>query len=101
MKRQPPRTDVRDSIKDFDNLPNLAYVRQPVVQLLLGCSSATIWRMVASGRIPKPVKISTQVTGWNVGELRAALAPKALLALGEPACPYKHKPRKQPTKEAA
>ena len=63
-----------DALKNFDSLPDSANVRQPVVQGLWGCSSATVWRMVARGTLPKPRKISERVTAWNVGELRKTLA---------------------------
>ncbi|MCA3642794.1 MAG: transcriptional regulator [Burkholderia sp.] len=66
-----------DSLKDFDNLPTVALVRQPVVEVLFACSSTSVWRNVKSGRIPQPVKVSAGVTAWRVGDLRAALAALA------------------------
>ncbi len=65
---------ILDALKNFDQLPDAANVRQPVVQGLLGCSAATIWRMVNDGRIPKPKRLATRITAWNVGELRLSLA---------------------------
>ena len=61
------------ALKYFDDLPDSANVRQPVVQGLFGCSAATVWRGVKSGRIPAPVHLAGRVTAWNVGELRRAL----------------------------
>jgi predicted DNA-binding transcriptional regulator AlpA len=61
------------ALKHFDDLPDSANVRQPVVQGLFGCSAATVWRGVKSGRIPAPVHLAGRVTAWNVGELRRAL----------------------------
>lgn len=58
----------------FEQLPDCAFVRQPIVEALFACSSATVWRRVAERRIPQPRKISHRVTAWNVGQLRAALA---------------------------
>ena len=63
-----------ETLKNFDQLPDSAFVRQPTVQALYACSAASIWRAVNAGRIPKPYKISLRTTGWNVGELRTALA---------------------------
>lgn len=57
----------------FDDLPDDAYVRQPVVEALYSCSSATVWRGVKHGNIPKPRKLSAGVTGWRVGDLRRNL----------------------------
>ena len=62
------------ALANFDSQPDSAYVRQPVVQGLFACSSATIWRMVARGTLPKPRKLSERVTAWNVGALRLALS---------------------------
>lgn len=65
---------IPDALKNFDSLPDSANVRQPVVQALIGCSSATVWRMVKRGTLPAPRKLSLNVTCWNVGDLRKALA---------------------------
>lgn len=62
-----------EALQNFDQLPESANVRLPVVQLLFACSPATVWRGVKAGRIPKPKKLSPRTTGWNVGELRKAL----------------------------
>ena len=61
------------ALQNFDDLPDSAYVRLPVVQALFACSSASAWRGVKAGRIPVPKKLSPNITAWNVGELRAAL----------------------------
>ena len=61
-----------DALKHFDSFPDSACVRQPVVEALFGCSSATVWRMVKRGKL-KPRKLSDRLTGFNVGELRVAL----------------------------
>jgi len=70
-KQQAPRA-IPDALKNFDSLPDSANVRQPVVEALFSCSSATVWRMVKRGRL-KPRKLSDRLTGFNVGELRLAL----------------------------
>ena len=66
-----------ESLRNFDALPDSANVRQPTVEGLYSVSSATIWRRVKAGTIPKPRKQSERVTSWNVGELREALAKQA------------------------
>lgn len=66
-------TSIPEALKHFDSLPDSANVRQPVVQALYACSSASVWRGIHAGRIPKPRKLSPRTTCWNVGELRAAL----------------------------
>lgn len=57
----------------FDELPDIAHVRLPVVKGLYGCSESAIWRNVKLGAIPSPVKLTQQITAWRVGDLRAAL----------------------------
>lgn len=64
---------IPEALANFDSLPDSAYVRQPVVEALFACSSASVWRGVSAGRIPKPKKLSPRTTCWNVGELRVAL----------------------------
>ncbi len=66
------------ALANFDAMPNSAYIRLPVIKALYGVSSATIWRGVKIGTIPKPCKLSERCTAWNVGLVRAALAAKAV-----------------------
>lgn len=68
---------VRDTIKDFDSLPNAAAVDDKTVAALCGCHVATVWERSKNGKLPRPRKIGGS-TRWNVGELRAVL-------MGEPA----------------
>lgn len=63
---------------NFDNLPATSYVRLPVVRGLLGgVSAATVWRLVKAKKL-KTHKLTPRTTTFNVGELRAALAAKAV-----------------------
>ena len=68
----------QDVLSNFDYLPDSSNVRLPVVQALYSVSSATVWRNVNTGNIPKPKKLTARTTVWNVGELRASLASKAV-----------------------
>ena len=61
-------------LSDFDSLPDTANVRLPVVMGLYGISAATVWRNIKNGNIPKPRKLTSRTTVFNVGELRSALA---------------------------
>ena len=63
----------QETLKNFDQLPDSAHVRQPVVEVLYACSSATVWRRVKSGLIPEPKSLGPRISGWNVGELRSNL----------------------------
>jgi predicted DNA-binding transcriptional regulator AlpA len=66
-------------LSNFDYLPDSSNVRLPVVQALYAVSAATVWRQVLAGNIPKPRKLTTRTTVWNVGELRVALDVKGKL----------------------
>lgn len=63
----------------FDALPESAFVREsqlvydpkrPQYPAPLPFSAATLWRKVAAGTFPKPVKLSTRVTAWRVADVR-------------------------------
>lgn len=58
----------------FDDLPDAAHVRLPVVATLYATSPSNVWRWVKKGLIPAPRKLGPQTTVWNVGDLRKALA---------------------------
>ena len=60
------------ALKEFDTLPDSAYVRLPVITALIGISRATVWRWTRQGNLPKSVRISG-VTLWSVGGLRKSL----------------------------
>ncbi len=74
----------------FDELPDSAFIREsqlvidpkrPQYPAPLPFSAATLWRKVAAGTFPKPVKISTRVTAWRVSDVRTFLsAPSECLA---------------------
>jgi len=64
----------RESLKHFDDLPNSAHVRLPVLCALKACGPATVWRHVRLNLLPRPVHLGPKISGWNVGELREHLA---------------------------
>ncbi|MBY0235031.1 MAG: AlpA family phage regulatory protein [Burkholderiaceae bacterium] len=64
------------ALAQFDDLPDSANVRLPIVAALKGISAPTVWRWVKSGRIPAPRKLGPNTTAWNVGELRRASEAK-------------------------
>lgn len=63
---------IPEALKYFDDLPDSAHVRLPVVKALYACSGSTVWRSVKAGHIPKPHKLTLRTSSWNVGELRQA-----------------------------
>ncbi len=70
----------------FDKLPDSAYIREsqlvqspkrPNVPVPLPFSAPTLWRKVAAGTFPKPIKLSERVTCWKVSEVRAWMDAQA------------------------
>ena len=70
--------NIPSALANFDAMPSSAFIRLPIVMALYGVSSATVWRNVKIGAIPKPSKLSERCTAWNVGLIRAALAAKVV-----------------------
>ncbi len=67
---------IPESLANFDNMPDSAYIRLPVMRGLYGVSSASIWRGVKNHTLPSPVKLTERTTGWSVKLVRADLASK-------------------------
>ncbi len=66
-------------IPSFDTLPDSAFIREaqlvqspkrPTTPAPLPFSAPTLWRKVAAGTWPKPIKLSERVSAWKVGECR-------------------------------
>ena len=68
---------IPEALANFDQLPDSAYIRLPVMKGLYGVSSASIWRGVKRLTIPSPVKLTERTTAWSVKAIRADLAAKA------------------------
>jgi prophage regulatory protein len=49
-------------------------LRLPEVARTIGVSRATIYRYVDSGRLPRPVKVSTRCIAWRASEITAWMA---------------------------
>lgn len=72
-KRKEARLTLPDPLRNFNGLPDEAYVRLPVVLMLLGVSRATVWRLCKSGALPAPKKLGSRIAVWSVQDLRKAL----------------------------
>ena len=68
---------INSALKDADLYPNSAMVRLPVVKGLLGVSGATVWRMVKANKL-KAYKLTERTTTFNLGDIRALFAAKAV-----------------------
>jgi predicted DNA-binding transcriptional regulator AlpA len=61
------------ALSAFDQLPDSAYVRLPVVMALFSRSASSIWRDVKAKRLPAPRSMGPRCSAWNVGQIRAVL----------------------------
>lgn len=55
-------------------MPHAGYIRQAGLLAILPISSATLWRWVAKGDFPQPVKLSPRITAWSIEAVQAWLA---------------------------
>ena len=65
----------------FNDLPDMAMIKvRPLINFkVLPYSATTIWRKCRSGEFPAPIKMSSGITAWKVGDIR-----KYLEAIGDP-----------------
>jgi prophage regulatory protein len=63
----------------MNKLPPRSLIRAKLLIKLMQFSEATLWRKVAKGTFPKPVKLSERITGWRVEDVRSWMADKGLL----------------------
>ena len=49
---------------------------RPATPGLLPISSATLWRMVKSGKFPRPVKLTAAITAWRVEDVQKWMAER-------------------------
>lgn len=47
--------------------------RLPSVKTLTGLSRSTIYRLIADGKFPKPIKLGERASGWRQSELEVWL----------------------------
>ncbi|NML61852.1 AlpA family phage regulatory protein [Massilia sp. RP-1-19] len=66
------------------DLPPTGYVRQTDlvgrpskgIRGVIPFSATTLWRMVAAGTFPKPIKLSPGCTAWRVEDIREWMAQR-------------------------
>jgi len=60
------------ALSPFDALPDDAFIRLSLLIAwgLIPFSTSTLWRKCRSGQFPQPLKVSSQVTAWRVGDIR-------------------------------
>ena len=65
----------------FNDLPDAAMIQiRPLVgYIVLPYSATTIWRLCRIGKFPHPLKVTSGITAWRVGDIRMYLE-----AIGNP-----------------
>lgn len=60
----------------FEDLPDDALIRlnQILAWHIVPYSTSTFWRRCRNNEFPQPIKVSTGITAWRVGEVRRYLA---------------------------
>lgn len=64
---------------DFTRLPDEALIRLYTLKAwgLVPFSPSTLWRKCGRGEFPQPIKVSANVTGFRVGDVRTWLKDPA------------------------
>ena len=54
------------------DLPDTALVRLAMLVSLglIPFSASTLWRKVKTGEFPKPIRVSSHITAWRMGDIR-------------------------------
>ena len=79
MSQQAKQAQIPPALRDFDDLPDAANVRQPVVEALFAIAPTTVWRRVRTGHLPAPKRYGKGTVVWSVKELREFLANPILV----------------------
>lgn len=68
----------------FDDLPDVALIQiRPLINFkVVPYSATTIWRLCRDGKFPRPIKITSGITAWKVGDIRAYLNNVAKVSKG-------------------
>ena len=60
-------------LTSFDEMPEAALLSAHDLAILSGRSRTSLWRDVASGRLPKPMRIGPNCVRWRVADARKYL----------------------------
>lgn len=55
------------------DLPEIGFVRLPIVLRAIPVGKSTWWAGVKSGRFPRPVKLGPRITAWRCEDIRALI----------------------------
>jgi len=55
-------------------------IRKPALKVLLGLSNATIYRLMATGDLPRPVKLGARAVAWRGAEIMSWINTRQVAA---------------------
>jgi predicted DNA-binding transcriptional regulator AlpA len=58
----------------YNTIEEIGFLRLPAVLKIFPVSKSTWWSGVKSGRYPKPVKLSENVTAWKIEDIKSLIA---------------------------
>lgn len=64
-------------------LPEIGFVRLPVVLAHVALGKSTLWEMVKQQKFPPPIRLSERAVAWNVADVRGWIAGR--IAASHPA----------------
>lgn len=64
--------EIDDAVRHFDQLPDSALVSRRTVEMLTGRSRPSVYRDIAAGKLPQPVRWQGSIR-FRVGDLRKAM----------------------------
>jgi predicted DNA-binding transcriptional regulator AlpA len=68
MKHNHKRDEsIAATVSSIDRLPDSAYLPDRVIAAWMHCSVGQVWNMAKNGGLPKPYKISANMTRWVLG----------------------------------
>jgi predicted DNA-binding transcriptional regulator AlpA len=66
---------MKTNVSHFDQLPDSAMVPVKAFSAMLDAGDSTIWRRAKNEPdFPKPIRLGTKCTRWNVGQIRSFIA---------------------------
>lgn len=74
---------MKPTVSHFDQLPNSAMITVKSFGAVIAASETTVWRRARTeSNFPKPVRLSSNCTRWNVGDIRQFIAGKSAQLAG-------------------
>jgi predicted DNA-binding transcriptional regulator AlpA len=61
-------------------LPQIGFVRQAQVLSFIPISRSTLWRQVAAGTFPAPVKLTPSISAWRAEDVRQWIEDRSVAA---------------------